>query len=45
MKGEKLWDQMHRIMTHGPRDAMLPISAIDCVKNGFHANKSPDGRW
>ena len=28
--GEKLWDQMHRIMVHGRQgDAMLAISAID----------------
>ena len=30
--GEKLWDQMHRIMVHGRQgDAMLAISAIDCA--------------
>jgi len=30
--GEKLWDQMHRIMVHGRQgDAMLAISAVDCA--------------
>ena len=30
--GEKLWDQMHRLMVHGRQgDAMLAISAIDCA--------------
>lgn len=30
--GEKLWDQMHRVMVHGRQgDAMLAISAIDCA--------------
>jgi L-rhamnonate dehydratase len=30
--GEKLWDQMHRMMVHGRQgDAMLAISAIDCA--------------
>jgi len=30
--GEKLWDQMHRVLVHGRQgDAMLAISAIDCA--------------
>ena len=30
--GEKLWDQMHRMMVHGRQgDAMLAISAVDCA--------------
>ena len=30
--GEKLWDQMHRIMVHGRQgEAMLAISAVDCA--------------
>lgn len=30
--GEKLWDQMHRIMVHGRQgDAMLAISVVDCA--------------
>ncbi len=30
--GEKLWDQMHRIMAYGRQgDAMLAISAVDCA--------------
>lgn len=30
--GERLWDQMHRIMVHGRQgDAMLAISAVDCA--------------
>lgn len=30
--GEKLWDQMHRVMVHGRQgDAMLAISAVDCA--------------
>jgi L-alanine-DL-glutamate epimerase-like enolase superfamily enzyme len=30
--GEKLWDQMHRVLVHGRQgDAMLAISAVDCA--------------